>query len=85
MTTTPAAWPARDAERDKLLAWNEAARRFAGELRGLACHNCGAAGAALVCPRCQLPTCDRCIIARLDLCAVCVIDAERARFAEVLP
>lgn len=83
MTPTPAAWPARDKERDALLAWNEAARRFVGELRGLACHNCGAAGAALVCPRCQLPTCDRCMIGRLDLCAPCVIDAQRASFAEV--
>lgn len=85
MTTTPTAWRERDKERDALLAWNEAARRFAGELRGLACHNCGAAGATAVCPRCQLPTCDRCIIARLDLCAACVIDAERASMAQVLP
>jgi hypothetical protein len=26
------AWRARDAERDKLLAWNEAARQFVAEL-----------------------------------------------------
>ncbi len=36
----------RDAERDALLAWNEAARQFVAELQALACHNCGAAGAA---------------------------------------
>jgi hypothetical protein len=77
MTTSPTAWRERDAERDKLLAWNEAARRFAAELQALACHNCGAAGAASVCPRCQLPTCQRCMIGRLDLCAPCVIDAQR--------
>jgi hypothetical protein len=77
MTTSPTAWRERDAERDKLLAWNEAARRFAAELQALACHNCGAANATAVCPRCQLPTCQRCMIGRLDLCAPCVIDAQR--------
>jgi hypothetical protein len=81
---TPAAWPARDKERDKLLAWNEAARQFVGELNPQGCHNCGAVGAAAPCPRCQLPTCDRCMIGRLDLCAACVIDAQRASFAEVM-
>ncbi len=85
MTTTPTAWRERDAERDKLLTWNDAARRFAAELQALACHNCGAAGAALVCPRCQLPTCDRCMIGRLDLCAPCVMAVDRASFAQVLP
>ena len=83
MTPTPAPWRERDADRDALLAWNDAARRFVAQLRGLTCHNCGAAGAALVCPRCQLPTCDRCLIGRLDLCAPCVIEAQRASFAEV--
>ena len=84
MTTSPTAWRERDKERDALLSWNDAARRFAAQLRGLACHNCGAAGAAAVCPRCQLPTCDQCMIGRLDLCAVCAIDAQRQAL-EVTP
>lgn len=84
MTTTPTAWSARDKERDALLAWNDAARQFVAELQDLRCHNCGAAGAASVCPRCQLPTCDRCMIGRLAMCAACVIDAERASMAQVM-
>lgn len=70
------AWRARDAERDKLLAWNEAARAFVAERQAQPCHNCGAAGVT-TCPACQLPTCQRCMIGRLDLCAPCVIDAQR--------
>lgn len=77
MTTTPTAWRERDAERDALLAWNEAARQFVAELNPQPCHNCGAVGAADVCPRCQLPTCQRCMIDRYSSCAACAIDAQR--------
>ena len=70
-------WRARNVERDKLLAWNEAARQFVGELNPQPCHNCGAVGSVTTCPRCQRPTCQRCMIERYSSCAVCAIDAQR--------
>ena len=77
-------WRQRDAERDALLTWNEAARAFVAELADVRCHNCGAVGPAAVCPRCQQPTCKRCMIDGYGTCAPCAIDVQRESFAQAL-